>query len=392
MRLGVYSDQVYRRDGETVSTNRAFIRFVTNLPPRVSKVVVFGRLDPVPGRSPYCLPTGPVEFAPLPYYRNVKELGALLRSVLGSCTTFARALDQLDAVWIFGPNPMAMVFAWIARRRGTTVYLGVRQDYPAYIANRLPNRLWLWAVPLAHLMDLAFRGLARRAPTVVLGDGLAHRYRGGSAPVLSIGFSLVRGSELMPLAEAEAKPWDGELRLLTVSRLHPEKNPLLLAEILAALRNRDPRWNLTIAGEGPLQEELERRLDALGQRESVRLPGEVPNGPELWKLYRESHAFLHVSHTEGLPQVLFEAQAAGLPIVATAVGGVSAALGGGSLGLLIPPSDASSAVDCLERLAGDPSLRQRLIRTGLEHASTQTLDAQLDRVARFFRMQPEASP
>jgi glycosyltransferase involved in cell wall biosynthesis len=385
VRLGVYSDQIYRREGERISTNRAFIRFVTSLPPRVAKVVVFGRLDPAPGHSPYELPAEAVEFVPLPFYRNVARLGVLLRSVRRSCATFSRALPELDAVWIFGPNPMALLFVWIARRRRTTVFLGVRQDYPAYIANRLPSRLWLWAVPVAHVMDLAFRRLARRAPAVVLGDELARRYRRGGGPVMSIGFSLVRRSELVSIDVALAKPWDGELRLLTVSRLHPEKNPLLLATILAALRARDDRWTLTVAGEGPLQPALEQRLDELGVRPAVRLLGEVPNGPELWELYSTSHAFLHVSYTEGLPQVLFEAQGAGLPIVATDVGGVGAALGGGSLGLLIRPDDPAAAVDCLERLAADSSLRERLIAVGLDHAATQTLEAQLDRVDEFFR-------
>jgi glycosyltransferase involved in cell wall biosynthesis len=118
----------------------------------------------------------------------------------------------------------------------------------------------------------------------------------------------------------------------------------------------------------------------------VQLLGEVTNGPELWALYRASTVFLHVSLTEGLPQVLFEAQAAGLPIVATAVGGVPAALHEGRTGLLVAPGDAAACANALERLAGDGALREQLIDAGLRAVEQNTLEAQLERVATFLEV------
>jgi glycosyltransferase involved in cell wall biosynthesis len=94
--------------------------------------------------------------------------------------------------------------------------------------------------------------------------------------------------------------------------------------------------------------------------------------------------FLHVSLTEGVPQVLFEAEAAGIPIVATSVGGVASALGHGLRGLLVPPSDAAAAIEALARLSLDEDLRVRLIRAELEHVAGETIEAQLDRVAAFL--------
>lgn len=384
MRLGVYSDLKYRRDDGGLSTDRAFIRFVTSLPPRVDEVVIFGRLDPEPGRYPYALPTDGVRFVALPFYPKVTALGGLVRAVRRSTAIFRSELDRLDAVWIFGPHPLSDRFARIARGHGTPLVLGVRQDYPSYIGNRLPGRLWTWAIPVAHALERSFRRLARRAPTVALGAEIASNYSGGSAPVLTTGFSLVRDDELVAEDEALAKPWEGGLRVLSVGRLDPEKNPLLLVDIAALLRARDPRWSLAIAGDGPLHEALERRVAERGLADTVELLGYVPNGPELWAEYRRSHAFLHVSLTEGLPQVLFEAQGAGLPVVATDVGGVSAAVGGGESALLVPPDDAAAAAIALSRLAEDEVERRRLIAAGLANAQEQTIDAQLDRIAEFL--------
>ncbi len=101
-------------------------------------------------------------------------------------------------------------------------------------------------------------------------------------------------------------------------------------------------------------------------------------------VYRRSHAFLHISWTEGVPQVLFEAFAAALPVVATAVGGVREAVRGGA-GLLVEPGDPEAPAEALERLAGDPDLRQSLVQAGLERVHEHTLEAEIGRLTAFLR-------
>ena len=385
MRLGVYTDVVYRADGDGISTDRAFIRFVTSLPPRVSEVVLFGRLAPERGRAPYPVPADHVRLVALPHYPSYYDVDAMVRAIRASMAAFAAEVDRIDALWVFGPHPLAQLFALLARRHRKPVVLGVRQDYPEYIRNRLPSRRWAWAIPVAHGLERTFRLLARRMPSVVVGEDVARKYARGDAPVLTTGFSLIGEGELVAADEALARSWDGPLQLLSVGRLDPEKNPLLLLEILAELRCRDPRWRLVIVGDGPLRGTMERQAAEARLGEAVDFHGYVPNGPALWREYRASHAFLHVSLTEGLPQVLFEAQGAGLPVVATDVGGVRAALDGGGAGLLVPPRDAHAAVAALERLAADEDRRRRLILAGLETARRETMEAQLDRVAAFLR-------
>jgi glycosyltransferase involved in cell wall biosynthesis len=277
---------------------------------------------------------------------------------------------------------MALALALGARARSTPLVLGVRQDYAGYIRNRLPSRAWAWAPYAASGFDLGFRALARQAPTVAVGDELARRYSGG-APVLATAVSLVGSADVESPQRALAKDWTGELRLLSVGRLDAEKNPMLLLEVIERLQARDGRWRLTIAGDGPLRVALVDAIAARGLGGTVELAGEVPNGPLLWDLYRSSHAFLHVSLTEGLPQVIVEALAAGLPVVATAVGGVPAALGHGRRGVLVPAGDASAPTAALKRLASDPELRARLVRAGHGYALEQTLECQLDRLTRF---------
>jgi glycosyltransferase involved in cell wall biosynthesis len=169
-----------------------------------------------------------------------------------------------------------------------------------------------------------------------------------------------------------------------VGRLDSEKNPLLLVDVIAQLHRRDPRWQLTIAGDGPLRSAVEDAVASRGLDDVVQLVGEVPNGSALWQLYRDSHALLHVSLTEGLPQVLLEAMAAGLPIVATDVGSVGTALGNGERGRLVRPGDAGAAAAALEELARDPMLRARIVRAGHNYVIDQTLERQAERLVAFI--------
>jgi len=350
MRIGIHLELAFFADGDGITTDDAVVLFALELASRVDEVALFGRLTPGRGRGPYPVAGDNVRYVELPHYRTLTELRSVSRAIRRSCAIFRHELDSLDAVWLFLPSPLAMIFAVIARRQGVPVIFGQRQDTPQYIANRLPSRRWAWAIPLAHGLDRVQRRLARRIPTTVVGRELAEKFGAGANPVLEMGVSLVRRADLTPLQIAQDKPWTGELRLLSVGRLDQEKNSTLLADIVAELRSSDPRWTLDVAGVGPLLEPLRERARELGVEQAVRLHGYVPNGAPLRELYASANAFLHVSLTEGLPQVLFEAHAAGLPIVATDVGGVSDALSAGRTGLLVAARDAPAAAHALERL------------------------------------------
>ena len=152
--------------------------------------------------------------------------------------------------------------------------------------------------------------------------------------------------------------------------------------MLQRLREGDPRWRLEVCGDRPLATGLAERLRALGVADAAVLRGYVPIDGGLWDRYLGSHLLLHVSHTEGLPQVLLEAFAARLPVVATAVGGVPEVVRGA--GLLIGPDDADAAVEALQRIVAEPELREQLIDRATAEVRDHTLEAECARLAAFI--------
>ena len=220
---------------------------------------------------------------------------------------------------------------------------------------------------------------------VVVGPEIAAHYAGARS-LLEITVSLVSEDELVPAGVALKRSYGDELRVISVGRLEAEKNPLLLADVLARLGQSGDRWRLTVCGEGAMRAMLEDRLRELGIADRAELLGYVPFGPRLLALYRDSHALLHVSWTEGLPQVLVEAFAAGLPVVATDVGGVAKAVG--EAVRLVPPGDAGAAAAELQAIAADSGLREKLVRAGHDYAAARTVTAEVKRLGEFLRASP----
>jgi glycosyltransferase involved in cell wall biosynthesis len=379
MRLAVYCDYSYRVEEGELYAEAAFGLFLQELSRHCDRLVVTGRLDPSPGRFPHRM-TG-VGYVPLPHYESGAHLRSVLRTVPAGIVRVWRMLDDIDVLWILGPNPpQVFVFAVLARLRRRRLVLGVRQRLPRLIRHRYPgNRL----LPLlAFVLEGAFRALALTTPVVVVGSDLGRRYRHARALHVAL-VSLLEPEQIASSEDVHRVYAGSELRMLTVGRLDPEKNPLLLADILARALESEPRWRLHVCGEGTLAGALRERLIELAVIDRVRFHGYVPIDDGLWDLYRDSHVLLHVSFTEGVPQVLLEAFAARLPVVATDVGGVAGLAA--TCSLLVPPDNAPAAAAALNRLAHDLPLRVNLVERAVSVAREHTIGAECAALAAFLR-------
>ena len=163
---------------------------------------------------------------------------------------------------------------------------------------------------------------------------------------------------------ASPRAHDGPLRLLDVGRLVSAKGPSILLDAIESLRDRGVEVDARIVGAGPLRDELAAAVRDRGLTE-VTLTG--PIGQDfLPELYRWADVFVLPSFSEGLPVVLMEAMATGLPVVTTQIAGVNELVTDGVHGAVVPAGRADRLADAIAALAADPDLRARLGAAGRE--------------------------
>ncbi|MDA8369347.1 MAG: glycosyltransferase family 4 protein [Nocardiopsaceae bacterium] len=166
--------------------------------------------------------------------------------------------------------------------------------------------------------------------------------------------------------------------LLVVARLAEQKGLDVLLEAAPAITPAGPAPLIAVAGDGPLKKELSTRIDAEGL--PVRLLGHRADIPDL---LAAADMFVLPSRWEGPSLVIMEALRAGLPVVATRVGGIPDLYAG--VALLVPPGDAAALAGEVTHVLDDPDLAERL-RRGAAHAAVRlpTVEDTLEQVLRVY--------
>jgi glycosyltransferase involved in cell wall biosynthesis len=159
---------------------------------------------------------------------------------------------------------------------------------------------------------------------------------------------------------------DGELLLLTVANIRPEKGYDNLLDATRILATRDVPVRVAAVGGGPMEDEVRQRHRALGLGDRLLLLGQRH---DVLRLMAAADVYVLASHQEGMPVTLMEATSMGLPIVATSVGGVPQVVTDGVEGLIVPPGDPERLADALQRVVTDPLLRDRLGRAAREKSA-----------------------
>lgn len=184
------------------------------------------------------------------------------------------------------------------------------------------------------------------------------------------------------------QPWrrengfaESDLLIVSVARLDPQKNPLGLIDAFARALAVDPQWHLILVGAGSLRTEAEARARSLQLGARVHFLGVRA---DIDALLPVCDLFALASHWEGMPMAIIEAMAAGLPVAATAAGGVPELVVHGATGLLVPSGDTPALSDALALLARDPGRRREFGRAARERAATFGLDRMTGAYAQLF--------
>jgi glycosyltransferase involved in cell wall biosynthesis len=227
------------------------------------------------------------------------------------------------------------------------------------------------------------QSMADRSLTFANGAALAAKHSRPGKPAIETRTTTLGVEDISTRPDTCA---GGRVRVLTVSRIDPRKGLRVLPDVVQQLVSQGFDVSVDIVGPavGAPGDAERQGIDAhaasIGVGERVRFLGAVPLD-RLLPLYKEYDLFvLPTLPGEGIPRVLLEAMAGGLPIVTTRVAGIPGLIMHERNGLLVDEPGAATVADAVARLLADGHLRRRLIENGYETARAHTLEAQAARM------------
>ncbi len=295
---------------------------------------------------------------PLPTYEDLNLRFPLVTDVLAR-------VEELrpDVVHLATPGPVGVCGLVAARLLDIPVVGSYHTELGPYTLHLTRDLL------VAQAMDLWVEWFYRQcrlvlAPTHAIADALRAR---GHANVTVWGRG-VDADRFAPHKRNEIVRGQlldegrGGVLLLSVGRLSHEKRVDVLLDAFRRLREHAPDVRLAVVGDGPARAELEAAAP-----EGVRFLGELRGDP-LAQVYASADVFCFPSTTDTFGQVMLEAAASGLPVVAANAGGAAELVQHGVTGLLVPPDDPVALADALAELVDDGPMRLALGRRGLAAA------------------------
>ena len=379
MKLGILYHMPFWQaaDGSLWEEEGSFGRYVDSLAPYFDEILLAVPVFDTPPASGSRVNATNVRLAPLPYFPGPRQFYPRLPVVW---PRLRKWVEECDLVHLRVPSPAAIFAFAQARRRGRPVFLLVVGDYRALVPH-LPYRGLKKVLFKAYVAfeEWALRQMTRRALTFANGHALREKHERDGVRVYETKTTTIRMEDIATRSDTCQGP---VIRLLSVSRIDPRKGLRVLPAAIAALVARGVDVTLDIVGPTTGQigvderDAIVREAERLGVSERVTLRGSVPLDA-LMALYREYDIFvLPTRPGEGIPRVLMEAMAAGLPVVTTGVSGIGSLVTHEQNGWLMAESTESEVTSAVIALRSSPSMRQRLIRHGYETARTYTLDGQ----------------
>jgi glycosyltransferase involved in cell wall biosynthesis len=348
----IFSDFIYEREGNSFYTDDSYLIFLNQVGSHFTEKTYLGRngRDELKEKS-FKVSLDDANFVELPFYSSLKKLHCLnISKLFQLIRNIHRAIKKSDVLWIAWPHPISLLILLLQIGRGKRVVLNVRCD-------------------LAKLVKIRYKGLFRF---------FALRFIGFGNTLLSLFFEdvlvLTTGTELKEMY-AKIVP----INLLSVGRLEPEKGIEYLLEAIPLIRERCP-VNLCVIGDGKNKEELTSLTKKLGIADAVKFHGFIPFGEELLHHYKRSDIFVLPSLSEGLPRVVNEVRAFGLPIVSTDIGGLKSELTDQQNCLKINARSPKDISKKIISLAENKNLYQNISEKLYCESTTNNLEYQGDKV------------
>ncbi|MBM3204528.1 glycosyltransferase family 4 protein [Candidatus Uhrbacteria bacterium] len=249
-----------------------------------------------------------------------------------------------------------MIYKWFHPKTPTLLTLQSGSMDAPRIKRWLPDWLFAWIHRTPDAIHAISKALADRA--VRLGAKKVSIIPNG---VELTAFEKVRGTQKIPGS------------IVAVGRLHVDKGYDVLIQAFSKIAQKYSEATLSIAGEGDERAHLTHVIKTLGLETRVKLLGNVPY-QDIPPLIARAEVFVVPSRAEGMGIVFVEAQAAGTAVIGSRTGGIPDVIQDGETGLMVPVEDVESLTQAMDRLLGEPSVREELVKQASQNLSRYSWD------------------
>ena len=284
----------------------------------------------------------------------LRSLWLVLPAVYLGCELQRAGIDRLHAHWASYPTTVALVIRWI---------FGIPFSFTAHAYD-------------IYLVPQLLSAKVRAAECVVTCANVNARYLGQLGGAATHGRIIVNyhGVNLERFRPRASVPHEEIPSIVTCGRLQLYKGHHILLQACARLKQP---VRCIVIGEGPQRDNLEELARSLGIGDRVEFSGPLPQ-TEVARLYSQATLFVLASiviestgRRDVIPNVLAEAMAMQVPVVATSISGIGELVTDGVSGRLVPPNDPATLARVLDELLGDPSQRQRLALGGYRKVTAE---------------------
>ena len=299
--------------------------------------------------------------------KNIRQIGVVWK-LARELKRFRPALLQC---FLFHANLIGRMAAWWA---------GVRHVVCSIRVAERRSRLRLWLDKLTQAFVDHNVCVSRAVAEFSMSEG---RLSPKKVSVIPNAVDFQQFASAIPVTRTSLGiPADAPL-VLFVGRLDPQKAPFVLLEAFQRLMARHPNWQLLFVGHGPLEVTMRQWIAEHQLGQSIHLIGWRPDVPQL---LMAADCLVLPSLWEGMPNIVLEAMAAGLPVVVSQVEGTDELIQSGESGLLVKPGSTDDLERAIETILVDPVLSTRLSQNAQQIVQKQfTFDAMIAAYGQIYR-------
>ncbi len=301
------------------------------------------------------------------YYKNLFSL------IKDNLVEYREIFAKSDVLLLMVPSIVSMVSYFVLRSTGVPIISYVIGDQVEIIkhGSKYKGLMNLFALAVSRAHEFVHKRIINNSRAVFyVGSDLEKKYPFSGEFAYKTFSSVILEEDIVSRSSFLDK---GPVRLLYLGRIAHEKGLQYLVDSIRILKEQmDIEVELTLCGMGPETQNLKNRVSVLGIEGSVHFRGFIGHGVQLDLIFAENDIFVLPSLSEGIPKVLLEAMAKGLPVIATNVGGIPDIIENHKNGLLVPSASAESLAQAVIELIDDKDKMIEISRQGNMFASEHT--------------------